>query len=214
VNLDEPLAFNRIYKSAGQTLGYKTLPELWYKAEQQGIVNGALVPEGMIAGDEILGSGREEYTAFVVGKQLFLFLAPFYLAAIRPLTDLQGFFMLAVAHAMDRPIELTRESEAVLKHIKKKIKGPQLDELRRAVDKASRREVDLNAWLNAVEDTANRVGLIFCDDLDAAREYLKNDPQPLGSRTVDQRMDELVKYSLSPAYLELREKLGLTLKGA
>ncbi len=212
VNLDEPLAFNRIYKSVGSTLGYQNLPELWYKPEQEGIVNGALVPEGMIAGDDILASGREEYTAFIVGKQLFLFLAPFYLAAIRPATDLQAFFMLAVSLVHpERPIDLTKESEQVLKHMKKKIKGPAFDQLKSGVDKASRYEVDLVKWLNAVEDTANRVGLIFCDDLDAAREYLQNEPQKIGNRSVDQRMDTLISYSISSEYLELRSRIGHSL---
>jgi len=213
VDLDEPLAFNRIYKSVGHTLGYRNLPDLWFKPDQMGIANGALVPEGMIAGEDILGSGREEYTAFVVGKQLFLFLAPFYLAGIRPATDLQVFFLLAVSHALpNRPIELTKETDAVMKVLKKKIKGPSYDQLKAAVEKSTRREVDLAGWLNAVEDTANRIGLIFCDDLDAAREYLLTEPQTIGNRSVDQRMDALVAYSISPEFLELREKLGLALK--
>lgn len=213
VSLDQPLAFNRIYKSIGGTLGYRTLPELWHKADQVGIVNGALLPEGMIAGDDILGSGREEYTAFIVGKQLFLFLAPFYLAAIRPISDLQVFLILAAAAVRpDVQIELSKDMDAVLnKHIKKKVKGPQFDQLKAAIDKVSRQQADVGKWLEAVEDTANRVGLIFCDDLDSAREYLSKEPQPLGSRTVDQKMQALIEYSISPEYLALREKLGVKL---
>lgn len=212
VKLDEPLAFNRIYKSIGGTLGYRALPELWYKSDQVGLVNGALIPEGMIAGDDILGSGQEEYTAFVVGKQLFLFMAPFYLAAIRPIGDLQVFLILAAAAT--RPevqIDLTKDMESVLKHIKRKIKGAAYEQLKIAIDKISQREADVASWLEAVEDTANRVGLIFCDDLEAAREYLMSEPQPLGARSVAQKMTALIEYSISPEYLELRKQLGITI---
>lgn len=212
VKIDEPLAFNRVYKSIGATLGYREMPDLWHKNDQAGLINGALIPEGMIAGDEILGSGREEYTAFVVGKQLFLFLAPFYLAAIRPLGDLQVFMILAAAAARpDVQVDMTKDMEAVLKHIKKKIRGTQFDQLKAAIDKVSQRESDIGKWLEGVEDTGNRVGLIFCDDLEAAREYLNREPQPLGSRSVDQKMDALIEYSISSQYLELRQKLGIAL---
>ena len=212
VKLDEPLAFNRIYKSIGHTLGYQHLPELWHKSTQHGLVNGALVPEGMIAGDDILGSGREEYSAFVVGKQLFLFLAPFYLGAIRPLGDLQVFLILAVSLVRpDVKIDMTKEMENAMKRIRKSVKGPALAQLRSAVQKISDREADIGKWLEAVEDSANRVGLLFCDDLDAAREYLRTEPQPIGGRSVNSKMESLVEYSISEKYFELREKLGIRL---
>ncbi len=212
VKLDEPLAFNRIYKSIGNTLGYQNLPELWRKPEQQGLVNGALVPEGMIAGDDILGSGREEYTAYIVGKQLFLFLAPFYLAAVRRASDLQVFMILGAAYVQNNlNFEKSKEMESALKAIKKKVKGKDLDGLKRAVDKISGRETDIPGWIECVEDTANRVGLIFCDDLGAAREYMEEDPDPISQRTIDERMLELVKWSVSEQYLQLREELGIKL---
>lgn len=212
LKLDDPLAFNRIYKSIGQTLGYDSLPQLWHKSEQEGLVNGALVPEGMIAGDEILGSGREEYTAFIVGKQLFLFLEPFYLAAIRPITDLQVFLILAASLVRDDvEVEQTREMQSAFKALRKRTKGQALQNLRVAVDRVADRESDLGRWVNAVDESANRIGLLFCDDLDAAREYLENEPQPLGSRSVDEKMKSLVEYSISERYLNLRKRLNLAL---
>lgn len=212
LKLDEPLAFNRIYKSIGDALGYNSLPEVWHKPEQEGLVNGALQPEGMIAGDDILGSGREEFTAFIVGKQLFLFLQPFYLGSIRPVTDLQVFLILAASLVRDDvEVDMTREMQSAHKAMRKRIKGQDLQNLKAAVKKISDRETDLNMWIEAVEDTANRVGLLFCDDLDAAEEYLKSEPEPLGTRTVDQRMHALVEYSVSEKYFQLRDQLGLRL---
>jgi hypothetical protein len=83
--------------------------------------------------------------------------------------------------------------------------------LKAAITRVSQRESDIGKWLEGVEDTGNRVGLIFCDDLEAAREYLNREPQPLGSRSVDQKMDELIEYSISAEYLQLRQKLGIAL---
>lgn len=213
VKTEEPLAFNNIYRSIGQSLGWKELPELWLRPEQVGLINGALVPEGLIAGEELLGSGREEFMAFIIAKQLFLFLRPFYLASIRPPTDLQIFFLLAASHV--RPDiemnETSREMESALKAIKKRVRGKDFEQMKAAVDRLARqgREVDINAWAETVEDCANRVGLIFSDDLNACREYLQIEPQQVGTRSVDQRMRALLDYAVSEKFMELREKLGI-----
>jgi tetratricopeptide (TPR) repeat protein len=212
VKLDEPLAFNNIYKSIGKSLGWNELPQLWHKPDQEGLINAALVPEGLIAGDALLGSGREEYMAFIIAKQLFLFLRPFYLAAIRPPTDLHVFFILAAAHIRpDLEIEMTKDRESAMKAIRKRIKGKDFEMLKGAIDALSQREVDLNGWVEAVEDSANRVGLIFSDDLDACREYLAAEPKTIGSRSVDERMSALLSYAVSESFMDLREQVGVAI---
>ena len=214
VKIDQPLAFNNIYQSVGRALAWKELPELWHKSDQVGLINGALVPQGLIAGDALLGSGREEYMAFIIAKQLYLFLPPFYLAAIRPPTDLQGFMTLAAMAVTDRPTpKLDKGSELALKAIKKKVKGPEVEQMKSAIGRLSQRQSDIPTWVDIVEDNANRVGLLFCDDINVCREYLAEEPQTIGSRTVEQKMASLLSYAVSEKYMELREKLGLTIAG-
>lgn len=212
VEIDEPLAFNNIYRSIGKSLGWNELPQLWHKPDQEGLINAALVPEGLIAGDALLGSGREEYMAFIIAKQLFLFLRPFYLAAIRPPTDLHVFFILSAAHIRpDLEIEMTKDRESAMKSIRKKIKGKDFEMLKKAIDSLSQREVDLNRWVEAVEDTANRVGFLFSDDLNASKEYLAAEPKTIGSRSVDERMSALLSYAVSEQFMDLREQLGVAI---
>lgn len=210
VTIEEPLAFNNIYRSVGASLGWSEMPNLWHKPDQTGLINGALVPEGLIAGDRLLGSGREEFMAFIIAKQLFLFLPPFYLAAIRPPTDLQVFFVLAASHVRpDINVEMTKDRESALKAIKKKVRGSDFELLKKSVDNLARREADLNGWVERVEDCANRVGLIFSDDINACREYLDVEPQRIGTRSVDERMQALMSYAVSDKFMDLRERLGI-----
>jgi tetratricopeptide (TPR) repeat protein len=213
VKFKEQLAFNNLYKQIGVSLGYDDLPELWRKPEQRGLLNGALVPEGMIVGDELLGSGREKHIAFIVGKQLFLFLSPFYLAAIRPLSDLQVFFLLA-ASLVNSEIEFEKDDLSVkaFKQIKKTVRGDDLKRLEHAVKKvmADGGDIDLGTWLESVEDTANRVGFVYCDDLSVAEDYLRNEPQTLGMRSVDERMQALSEYAVSDRYRTLRDELNIS----
>ncbi len=212
VKFKEQLAFNNLYKQIGASLGYEELPELWRKPDQRGLINGALVPEGMIVGDELLGSGREKHIAFIVGKQLFLFLSPFYLAAIRPMSDLQAFFLLAAALVKpELDFDKDEHSKRAFKDLKKNVRGDDLSRLTHAVNKvmAAQGDIDLGTWLESVEDTANRVGFIYCDDLDVAADYLRNEPQRIGMRSVDERMQALAEYAVSDRYRTLRQELNL-----
>lgn len=209
IDLDKPLAFNNIYKSIGRLLQYENLPELWYKQDQKGLINGALVPEGLLSGDDLLGSGQEKHISFVVGKQLFMFLAPFYLGAIRPAHELEIFFKLGHAYATNKPVQ--GQAAELVKVFGKKIRGQDLAQLQKAYNDITSANVqpDIAAWVEAVEDSANRVGFIFCDDLKVCEEYLRNEPQSISQRSVAERMKSLVDYSLSDQYMEVRELLGL-----
>ncbi len=210
IKIEEPLAFNNIYKSIGASINYHELPKLWHKKEQIGLINGALIPEGLIAGDEILGSGREEFTSFVIAKQLFLFQPTFYLPTIRP-SDVNAFFLLGASFVLPNVrLEMNKELESALKSLKKKIKGQELEQLRRAYESVGG-QTDIGHWIETIEDTANRVGLLFADDLTSCREYLEIEPQKLTTRSVDERMKSVVDFAISEKYFNLREALGLSI---
>ena len=216
VDLDESLAFVNFYKKIGAALGYLELPELWRKTDQVGLINGALSKPGFIVGDDLLSSTHERKIAFTVAKQLFLFLEPFYLSSIRPMSDLQAFFLCAVA--LVRPetgladqFANEKAYKAAFKTLKKNVKSSELGELGACIKRltADGDEVALGPWFEAIEDSANRVGLLFCDDLEVARQCLKREPHTVSQRSVAQRMDALIDYSLSEKYLSLRPQLGI-----
>ena len=212
VKLSEPLAFVNFYKKVGTTLGYVDLPKLWRKEDQVGMVNGALTPEGFIVGDELLASAREKHIAFVVAKQLFLFLDPFYLAALRPMTDLQGFFLRGLALVGDdEEMKQQFKKDSAYKAMRKSIKGLDRKRLKRSIEQLTKgkTEVVLGPWIEAIEDSANRMGLLFCDDLKVAEECIRNEPDTLSQRSTSERMQALIDYSLSEKYLSLRPELGL-----
>ncbi len=210
VKIDEPLAFNNIFKSIGGSINYTDLPKLWHKREQSGLINGALIPEGLIAGDEILGSGREEFMAFVIAKQLFLFKPSFYLPTIRP-SDINAFFLLGASYVLpDVRLTMNKELESALKAIRKKVKGANLEQLTQAYQNVGG-SADIPFWIETVEDTANRIGFLFADDLNACKNYLEIEPQKITSRSVEDRMKSVIDFSISEKYFDLRETLGLSI---
>ena len=70
----------------------------------------------------------------------------------------------------------------------------------RLVGRAS--HLNLSRWGRALSRTADRIGLLVCGDLPAARRYASD-----GGATDD----DLVEFALSPEHLRLRSELGLSI---
>jgi len=58
-------------------------------------------------------------------------------------------------------------------------------------------------------ETATRLGFIVADDLEAVEEFVVHDIEPITNATVDERLDALNRFAVSPPYLRLRRELGL-----
>lgn len=213
MDLDEPVAFANIYREIGESLGYSEVPNLWRKSDQKGLIKAALKPSGLIVGDDIITSGNEKQMAFAIAKKLFLLYKPFYLIALRPMSDLQAFFLLAVQLVNpDLEIDRSDQMEQAFSKIQNQVTGDERESLEQAVEAATgggQRDVVLGEWTEAVEDAANRVGMLFCDDLAVCAARLRADPQKFSERDVHDRMHNLAKYTVSQRYLALRDKMGL-----
>jgi hypothetical protein len=163
--------------------------------------------------DEVtLGGGEETKTAFNVARQLFLTRGPFYLVGLRPMSDLQAFFLLAV-DLVDSEFELDKgpEMQDAYRALDRGISGEEREHLEYSVRRATDdgREVAIGDWMELVEDASNRVGLLFCDSLEAVDAGIHGDPLMFSQRSVEQRIEDVVQYSTSDRYMALRDKLGI-----
>lgn len=86
------------------------------------------------------------------------------------------------------------------------------DDLARVVAKLlqSSRSLDLKRWVSAVDYTADRVGFALAHDLETAVEVIRSSEEAQSS-VVQRRLKELVLYSISPKYFQLREALQINL---
>jgi tetratricopeptide (TPR) repeat protein len=106
------------------------------------------------------------------------------------------------------------------------LRRPLLTRLRRYLRPAQRErlEVLVGDWLarggasnpglfrRGVDASANRAGLLYCDDLDAAVRLVRRSPSFSGLSTAA-AVDDLLAFSVSEAYFELRQHLGLASDG-
>ena len=87
------------------------------------------------------------------------------------------------------------------------------DDLARAVSKLlqNAHALDLRAWVNAVDYTADRIGFVLAHDLETAVEVVRSTEDD--EHVARERIKQLVLYSIGPAYLELRRHLKIDLAG-
>jgi hypothetical protein len=68
---------------------------------------------------------------------------------------------------------------------------------------------DVTAWFHAMDYTAGRVGLLLCGDLSRALQAVQDTPESFSGLSVAARCSDLVQFSLSPAYEQVRAELRL-----
>jgi hypothetical protein len=87
----------------------------------------------------------------------------------------------------------------------------QRSELQIAVERLDVRggKIDLAAWLRSVELTANRAGMLFAGDLAVAMRLAKHESRAIADVTFEDRRADLLGWSASTAYANLRAHVGL-----
>lgn len=92
------------------------------------------------------------------------------------------------------------------------IQGPARDHLARVVSKllTSGAALDLKRWVMAIDLSADRAGFLLAHDLPTALDVIRASNGETNAPAVEERVKELVLYSVSPEYLALRKHLQIT----
>lgn len=215
IDQNQDLIFNKVYHTVGRLLGYEQRPPVYKKDELKGMFNAELYPSGFLVGGALLSGASEKEIAFTTAKQLYLFHDESFLIQTRLLGHLQIIFY-AMAKAFDDNVNVPCKEDdnfrRVVKALRKQepTKQARFQVLMEKVLKLER--INLEALQTSFEDTANRVGLLVCDDLAACQSMLELEPKPINAqRSVEQRMAPLIAWSTSASYKKLRQTLGQTL---
>lgn len=91
------------------------------------------------------------------------------------------------------------------------VTGQARDHLTRVVAKllTSGAALDLKRWVRGVDLTADRVGFMLSHDLETATQIIKASDESTSSVSTDERLKELVLFSVSSQYFHLRQHLGI-----
>jgi hypothetical protein len=97
--------------------------------------------------------------------------------------------------------------------ISQQLVGPQRDALRSMTQKLleAAPELDMKSWMAGVDLTADRIGFVLSNDLKIANAVIEASPEDASSVGRRDRARELLAYSTSEQYFELRKRIGIAL---
>jgi hypothetical protein len=201
----------RCFDWAAAILGMAA-PSLYAEPEFTGMVEVALgVPPSTRLGKQSLAGRSPPELAFIAGRHLSWYREEHFVRVLVPgASDLEELFLAAVSIA-NASIPLAQEIRErvtpLAKAIEPLLEPAGIDRLRghflRFIEEGAR--TNLHRWASAAERTAARAGLLLANDLKAAHRIFElEDP-----RTVTTKMDDLLAFTVSDRYANLRKQIGI-----
>jgi len=208
----------RTFGWAAQVLGLPQCPLLYVRSD----VPGALVavpnePPASVAGQTVLTGFSTQDLLFLVGKHLSMYHPQHYIKTLFPtvteLTVLLFAGIKMVAPDSPSPPDIDKQIVVTAQTLRAFMQPMQLEGLRMVVKKflAEGAKANIKRWWQTVEITSARAGLVLCGDLEIAKKIIAAEPQQPSDLTVQEKLKELLQFSVSEQYHALRVALGITI---
>lgn len=203
-----PDSFRRLRSYISGLLGIHE-PEVFVRTDFGRMLHvGALAEPVLLAGDDALANPERAELGFRLARAM-TFLWPGRAAGgSRPARVMKALVIALIAEAAPNSDTISQEdpdgwigkARVALDILSAEARGQARTLALRLVGRAS--HLNLSRWGRALSRTADRIGLLVCGDLPAARRYASD-----GGATDD----DLVEFALSPEHLRLRSELGLSI---
>jgi hypothetical protein len=223
LNTDQ-LMLSRVFIYASQILGV-SIPELFLRQDWAGDMEFVSAREkqqlcpAVIVGSALLQGKQEKDLAYALGKRLSLLRADHVMRwprIVPQVSELKAFFLAALKLVQpkipvkDDMLVPVNERVALLHQF---LPPQQMEQLAEVVRRfiASGAEVELHKWAIAVDYTSTRAGFLLCNDLETAVAQIMSEPIAVGSADPKDKVRDLIQWSVSEEYFELRSHLGLAI---
>jgi tetratricopeptide (TPR) repeat protein len=214
--------FAKVFNYVTQVLSIAP-PEVYFRPEQaisMQLANAReknqLIPS-VVVGAELLQGRSDKELAFPVARYMTMLRPEHFLRLIiQTNTELRVAFLSAVKRVQPNfpvPANEAQTVELYLQEMSKTLLPAAYEQLAIWVQRFLQKQpkIDLAKWSQAVDLTAHRAGFIVSNDLALAARYIQMEPATAGGMSAKDKIKELVLYSISEEYFELREHLGLTI---
>jgi tetratricopeptide (TPR) repeat protein len=205
------VTFAKTFGFVGQVLSLP-VPRLFLKpGVPGGLAHAVAEPIASVCGSSLLSGHSPQDLAFIVAHHLAYYRGEHYMMRLLPT---QPELKLALMAGL-RIVGLGAADPAVdqwAQMMQPRLSTTHMESLRvvakRFIDAGGRG--DVKRWMQAVELTACRAGLLVCSDLETAQRMVASlpsaGPQDLPPKD---KLKELVLFSVSEQYFRLREALGI-----
>ncbi len=168
-------------------------------------------------GFDVYNNNRDKELLYMVGKHVTYLRPEFLLAKIVPGQVVKNIFLGVLSYV--RPgLSLSGDLEqlqAITNFFEKYTLPETLESIREVVEAffKAKGSIDLNKWLNAVEFTSNRIAFLFTQDLELLENMFKRETVGVLSKAdYKAKIADILNYSISDDYLQLRKEIGLAIK--
>ena len=223
LNTDQ-LMLSRVFVYASQILGV-SIPELYLRQDWAGDMEFVSARDkqqlcpAVIVGSALLQGRQERELAYALAKRLTLLRGDHLMRwprIVPQVSELKAFFLAALKVVEPKvPVKGDMEQPVAERvELLRRFLPPQhMEQLAVVVRRflESKAEVDLHKWSTAVDYTATRAGFLLCNDLETAAHQVLAEAIVVGSADPKDKIRDLIQWSVSEEYFELRTHLGLSI---
>ncbi len=213
---DPAVMSQMLFYASGVTL--VPLPPVFKRPQDAGGLSFLFtMPPAIGLGQAAFQSAPDQALAFIAGRQLSYFRPGHYMRQLVPTgSGLRSWLLAAIRLANPRfpaPEATRAQVERYQAALTRILTMPQQQSLSSLVDQLMREqpELDMKRWALGVDLTADRVGFVLANSVDAAVAVMRASPADSSHAAERDRLKELYLYAVSPRYLALRQSLGITI---
>lgn len=210
--------FSRIFFWAAHHLGVGS-PQLYVRSDQPGGLDAvAATPKTFVAGQTVLTGFSASDLKYYAGRKLAVMHGEHFIRALFPtvpeLTVLLFAALRMVNPAAPVPPENQQQAAATAQALQRYMQPVNTERLRDAVKRflAAGARANVKRWVQCADLTTARAGLLLAGEVDVARKILAAEPQLPGELPVQDKIKDLLQFTVSANYTELRRMLGLAIR--
>jgi tetratricopeptide (TPR) repeat protein len=216
---NDPAAMARMLAHVADTTSVHLPPVYHCPQDPGGLSFMFTAPPAIGIGEGAKAGGPQQALAFVAGRHLAYYRSGYFLRQLVPTgTGLRAWLIGAIRTVSPKfpsPANMEPHVRECVAAIQQQLVGPQRDALRSMTQKLleAAPELDMKAWMSGVDLTADRIGFVLSNDLKIANAVIEASPEDASSVGRRERARELLAYSTSEEYFELRKRVGIALGG-
>ncbi|MEE2757898.1 MAG: tetratricopeptide repeat protein [Myxococcota bacterium] len=214
---NEKTPFNTVLNYVAQCLR-TTRPECYKDPQNRPGLNVLnFNPPALAIGGDLSRGARMQELAFMAAKQMTLMGAQHILSSFDTSYEHRKERLKTTVYTVMKLVNQTanvKAHEDLLKDFAHTMQPADLTALDKLIKKMSAnptQHLDVSNWLEGLEHTLNRVGLLFANDLQSAAAVLKTETGNFSRAATTDRVRELILFSISTEYFGLRKALGFSI---
>ncbi|MCU0663473.1 MAG: tetratricopeptide repeat protein [Myxococcota bacterium] len=203
---------------AAQVLNLPVVPALYIQKQKPGGLSFVITdPIATVCGSTLLAGYSHQDLLFLAGKHLSYYRPEHYIRWVLPAhRDLKLLFLAAMkvgAPNMKLPKDKSGALEQYVGVLQQQLESMEVQALGKVIRRFVKagQTMDIKKWVRAIELTSCRAGFLLVSDLAVAAQMVQNEADPIKEITAQEKIKELLLFSVSEEYFRLRIALEKTI---